>query len=100
MLSSSSGAALCLACASPTLVRGRRILGTPESERVTLVWKETVLNVIHKEGKRFDADSIITRKERYMCKKCFYAYEKFAEKKEVGRIFSIVVRSNVLMSIL
>ena len=47
--------------------------------------------MIHKEGKRFDADSIITRKERYMCKKCFYAYEKFAEKKEVGRIFSIVV---------
>ena len=26
-----------------------------------------------------------------MCKECFYAYEKFAEKKEVGRIFSIVV---------
>ena len=83
MLSSSMAvAALCLACASPTLVSGRRILGTPESERVTLVWKE---------GKRFDADSIITRKEIYMWKKCFYAYEKFAEKKEVGRIFSIVV---------
>ena len=91
MLSSSTGAALCLSCASPTLVRGRRILGTPESKRVTLVWKETVLNEIQKEEKQFDADSIITRKERYLCKKCFYAYEKFAEKKEVGRIFSIVV---------
>ena len=73
------------------MVRGRRILGTPESERVTLVWKETVLSVIQKEGKRFDADSTITRKKRYMCNKCFCAYEKFAEKKEVGRIFSIVV---------
>ena len=59
--------------ASPTLVRGRRILGTPESERVTLVWKETVLNVIQKEGKRFDADSIITRKERYS----YYVQEVF-----------------------
>ena len=48
--------------------------------------KETVLNVIQKEGKRFDADSIITRKET-LCKKCFYAYEKFDEKREVGRIF-------------
>ena len=47
--------------------------------------------MIQKEGKPFDADSIITRKKRYMCKKIFYAYEKFAEKKELGRIFSIVV---------
>ena len=97
MLSSSTASAsLCLASASPTLVRGRRILGTPESERVTLVWKETVLNVIQKEGKGIDADSIITRKERYMCKKCFYAYEKFAEKKEVGRIFLKLALFNLI----
>ena len=67
MLSSSIGASSLFGlCASPTLVRGRRILGMPESERVTLVWKETVLNVIQKEGKQFDADSIITRKETYV----------------------------------
>ena len=63
---------------------------------MTLVWKETVLNVIQKEGKRFNADSIITRKERYMCKKCFYAYEKFAEKKEVGRIFLKLALFNLI----
>ena len=52
--------------------------------------------MIQKEGKRFDADSIITRKERYMCKKCFYAYEKFAEKKEVGRIFLKLALFNLI----
>ena len=91
MSSGSSDAALCLACASPALIKRRRILETPDSERVTLVWKETVLNVMQKEGKEFDADSIISRKEGCMCQKCFYAYKKFVEKNEVGIIFSIVV---------
>ena len=51
---------------------------------MTLLWKETVKSVIQKEGKQFDADSIIIRKkETYMCKKCYYAYEQFADKKEV-----------------
>ena len=49
----------CLACADIAVVRGRRVLGVPESERVTLLWKETVKSVIQKEGQQFDADSII-----------------------------------------
>ena len=82
-MTSSSSNVFCLACADIAVIRGRRVLGVPESERVTLLWKETVKSVIQKEGKQFDADSIIRKKEAYMCKKCYYAYEKFADKKEV-----------------
>ena len=31
-----------------------------------------------------------------MCKKCFYAYEKFAEKKEVGRILLKLALFNLI----
>ena len=49
------------------------------------------MNVIQKEGKRFDADIIITRKERCICKKFFMLMNSLLRKIEVGSIISIVV---------
>ncbi len=37
-----------------------------------------------KEGKGVNLVTIDSRKEAYVCKKCFYAYTTFAKKKEVS----------------
>ncbi len=83
-MAASSNAALCLACANSTNVKNRRLLGTQESELVTNIWKEMVLNVSQKEGRGVNLVTIDSRKEAYVCKKCFYAYTTYANKKEVS----------------
>ena len=85
-MSSSAATVLCLACANPTNAGNRRVLGTSESELVTNLWKEIVLNVVKKENKEYDPSGFISRKEKYICKKCFHAYKTFAEKKEVSKV--------------
>ena len=54
---------------------------------MTLVWKETVLNVIQKEGKRFDADSIYNQEGEILCARSVFMLMKSLLRKEVGRIF-------------
>ncbi len=83
-MAASSNAALCLACANSTNVKNRRLLGTQESELVTNIWKEMVLNISQKEGRGVNLVTIDSRKEAYVCKKCFYAYTTYANKKEVS----------------
>ncbi len=78
--------AICLACGGLANVKDRRVLGV--GEKVTLLWEKTISMVLLLEKKQFDFKRIISNKEGYMCRKCFYAYGKFVEKEEVSYVHS------------
>ena len=48
------------------------------SERVTLLWSK-----LEKRKKDVDLDELLCQ-ATYMCRKCFYAYDKMLQNKEVG----------------
>ena len=73
----------CLACGGVAGIRERRVLGVSRSEKVTVLWKETILKVLEREGKQLDIDNLISQDQGFMCRKCFYGYNKLIEKKEV-----------------
>lgn len=75
------------------MIRVRRVLGVSDSEQVTLLWKETIFKVLERESKQLDIDNLISKEQGFICKECFYAYDKMLEKKEVYTILakSIIV---------
>lgn len=85
---SSSETEICLACGGVAVVRKRRVLGNGTKE-VTLLWKEILVNAMEEEGKELDITNFFSQKERFMCKNCFYAYNKVIEKKEVHSLTQI-----------
>ena len=81
--STSATAPLCLACGEHTVKKDRRVLGGT-SERVTLLWKETISSELEKRKEDVDLDELLCPGPGYMCRKCFYAYDKMLQNKEVG----------------
>ncbi len=77
------------------MMKQRRVLGVAESEKVTLFWKEMAFKNLEKSGKQLDLDVLIN-KQGFICKKCFYAYDKLIKKKMVG--FSLYYVSNRIRS--
>ena len=106
MASSSSGAEIsssktigqiCLACGELTIKKDRRVLGGSgsASEQVTNLWRETIANELRRRSKVLDFDSLIHPGAGYLCRKCYYSYEKLLETREVQSVlrqFSYVVK--------
>lgn len=56
-----------------------------DREGVALLWKVAVERELERRGhgQDLDLDSVISSRDSFMCKKCFYAYEKLLEAKKV-----------------
>ena len=52
-------------------------------ETIASLWKEIFSEEIEREGRVIDLDAIL-KGIIYMCKKCYYCYEKFLDSKKVS----------------
>lgn len=77
-------AVVCLACCDITSrASKRRNLSSSSSSHVVPLWKEIVQEEIQKQDRNIDIDSVVDPdRSGYMCRKCFYAYEKYMKLKE------------------
>ena len=78
---------LCLACGESAVEKDRRVLGGSgnTSEQVTLLWKRIFLKELDKRSEQlhFDLDGLIHQQRSYICRKCYYAYDKLCETEKV-----------------
>ena len=81
-MASSGSAKLCLGCGGLAKSRDRRTLEA--GGQVTLLWEKAMDKVLEIEQQEFDCSSLIHNGDGFMCRKCFYAFEKFIEKFEVS----------------
>ena len=90
-LSASSLKNICLACGEQAVRKDRRVIGgiSGESGAVTLLWKEFIVKELEKRGEQVNIESVF---ESYMCRKCYYAYQKLLKAKEV-KTFSNIISS-------
>ncbi len=83
-MKSAMTSAICLACGGVAAVGSRRIIKTQSCDGVSILWKEEIERELEKKGEALDLDHLISsQQEAYMCRKCFYAYEKLLEAKKV-----------------
>ena len=76
---------LCLGCGEVVQRSSERSnLMTTTSQHVVPLWKEVVGSELQRRGRVMDLDGIVSESgARYMCRKCFYAYEKVLKARAV-----------------
>ncbi len=85
-MKSAMTSAICLACGGVAAVGSRRIIKTQSCDGVSILWKE-IERELEKKGEALDLDNLISsQQEAYMCRKCFYAYEKTTRSKEGNQL--------------
>ena len=83
MSSSARPVVLCLACGEVTSrTSDRRNLRNSSSQHVIPLWKDLVAEELSKRNQHADLDDLVSGNSGYMCRKCFYAYEKYLKVKE------------------
>ena len=75
-----SSACLCLACGEVTSrLSDRRNLSGPTSQHVVPLWNEIIMEGSQRQNKALGLE---TGQSGYMCRRCFYAYEKCIKLKD------------------
>ena len=76
----------CVACGDVDKVTkpsNRRNIESTSSRHVFPLWKSLLMNELQKSDCCIDVDELLQKQNLVMCKKCFYAYEKYFESLEV-----------------
>ncbi len=87
-MAESSASPICLACGELAAKKDRRLLDI--SGRVTIYWKEIISQELEKTQPQIDdVNELLCPGPSFMCRKCFYAYDKLLLAKEVGLLVHV-----------
>ena len=73
---------VCLGCSEVTQKKSRRVLGST-SEQVTILWKDVISKELELRSKQINLDNLLHPGRSYMCRRCYYAYDKLLQAKNV-----------------